>query len=111
MAMGSYNIGIFSGFPSLIVEGIAISPEFQGKGVFQRVTNEAYNGESIVCLRTQNPRMYKALQNYCNFVYPQTYLETPEAIKAVRQDFASYLKCELNENGVIKGYYGGLFYG
>lgn len=111
LAMGSYHREVFSGIPSLIVEGIAVAPKFQGRRLFERITDEAREGEQIVCLRTQNPRMYRALQIYCNSVYPGKQGDMPDAIRAIRDAFASYAKCELDEKGVVKGYYGGLFYG
>jgi hypothetical protein len=111
VAMASYNKKIFSGFPSLIVEGIAIKEAFQGKGIFKEITENAKNSETVICLRTQNPRMYRALEKFCFSIYPNNKKETPKAVKSIRDEFASYLGCGTNEEGVIKDYYGGLFYG
>lgn len=110
ISMASYNQRVLSGIPCLIVEGIAVKPEFQGMGVFKELTNRATNGEAIICLRTQNPRMYRALEKYCSYIYPKKE-EIPEAIKAIIKDFAHYLGCEATEKGIVKEYYGGLFYG
>ncbi len=110
LAMASYNSIVLSGIPSLIVEGIAIVPEAQGKGIFAKMTDEARNREYAVCLRTQNPRMYRALQKYCSRIYPNE-SRIPSAIVEIRSALAGYMKCQINRIGVLKGYYGGLFYG
>jgi len=61
-------------------------------------------------LRTQNPRMYKALEKYCISTYPTTE-KPPEEIRAIQKEYASYLDCKADERGVVKGCYGELFYG
>jgi hypothetical protein len=109
-AMVSYNRRILSGFPSLIVEGIAVNPRIQGKGFFRSVTDIARNEEAVICLRTQNPRMYRALESYCSYIYPGD-SQTPRAIREVVEDLARYLNCQIDERGIVRGYYGGLFYG
>ncbi|MEK6757694.1 MAG: hypothetical protein AABX88_01060 [Nanoarchaeota archaeon] len=109
-AMASYNQKIFSGISSLVVEGVAIAPEFQGKGIFKELTDRVLGEEKLICLRTQNPLMYKALENYCVNVFPRE-TKIPRIISEVSKDFANYLGCEINVEGVVKGYYGGLFYG
>ncbi len=109
-AMASYNRKYFAGFPCLIVEGICLNPSIQGKGIFKQITDNAINGETAICLRTQNPRMYRALANYCSTTFPG--LKTlPEQVRALQKEFAAYLNCSVDFNGVVKGYYGGLFYG
>ena len=114
--MGSFNRGCFcdrlhiGGVPSLIVEGIAITPEFQGKGIFGDIANEALGSDEYLCLRTQNPFMYKALSDFCYEIYPNG-RDIPKHIMAMREEFAKSLGCDIDKNGVIKGYYGGLFYG
>jgi len=110
VAMASYNVRKFADIESLVVEGIAVAPEMQGKGVFKTITDYALNGERVVCLRTQNPRMYRALEKYCAETYPGE-KDRPVITKAITLDFAKYLKCNIDGNGVVKGYYGGLFYG
>jgi hypothetical protein len=108
--MASYNRRILSGIPSLIVEGIAISPSMQGKSLFKRMTEFARGGEAVICLRTQNPRMYRALEKYCSFIYPNG-KEIPLAIRVLRDEFALCSGCKADEKGIVRGYYGGLFYG
>ena len=110
LAMASYNSVVLSGIPSLIVEGIAIEPETQGKGIFAKMTDVARDREYAVCLRTQNPRMYRALQKYCSLIYPNE-REIPSAITEIRTALAESMGCKINERGVVGGYYGGLFYG
>lgn len=111
VGMASYNTIELSGFPSLIVEGVAFSSKFQRKGLFKQVTSHALNGESIICLRTQNPRMYRALEKICQNVFPRGVEVVPNAIDEIRNDLANYFGSECNKQGVQKGYYGGLFYG
>lgn len=110
LAMASYSSVFLSGISSLIVEGIAIDPLVQGKGIFSKMTDFARNEEYAVCLRTQNPRMYRALQKYCSVIYPDK-KEMPSAIREIRKELAECMKCKINERGVVGGYYGGLFYG
>lgn len=109
LAFAGYNQLNLSGIPCLVAEGIAVHPSFQGRDLFRKLTDCAANGESVICLRTQNPRMYRALEKYCSVVYSGEHI--PEAICAIRKDLASHLGCTLDEKGVVKGYYGGLFYG
>ena len=109
-AMASYSRATLSGFDSLIVEGIVMLPEIQGKGLFKEITKHVADSEAVIGLRTQTPMMYGALLSYCHDVYPNCD-KMPAAIKAVRDDFAKHLGCEIDDRGVIRGHYGGLFYG
>jgi len=108
--MGSFNTRFFKNNRSTIVEGIAILPEFQGKGIFRSMIGQVRCGNEYLCLRTQNPRMYRALSNFCENIYPNG-RDTPEHIITIREEFAKSLNCNIDGNGVVKGYYGGLFYG
>ena len=109
-AMASYNRKTLGEKLALILEGICMDPCIQGKGIFKKLTDCAIKDEGIICLRTQNPRMYRALEKYCNSIYPGE-RESPVHVKAAIMDFAKYLGCNIDGNGVVKGYYGGLFYG
>jgi len=109
-AMASYNRTTLSGLPSLIVEGIAVDTKMQGKGFFKNVTDIARKNEEIICLRTQNPRMYRALEKYCSQIYPCA-REMPKKIEIILEDLTKYMNCQIDKNGLVKGYYGGLFYG
>ena len=115
VAMSSYNHKEFGGVPSLVVEGIAVAPEMQGKGVFKAMTEKAREGsyENFICLRTQNPHMYRALEKYCYSIFPGKNLDDRinKDLKELQQEFAKYLDCAMNEKGIAEGYYGGLFYG
>lgn len=108
--MSSYNRRNFSGFPSLISEGITVDPTFQGKNIFGTITDVARDNESVICLRTQNPNMYRALENYCSVIYPGKNKE-PQAVEAVRNSLEEHLSCQTDEKGVVKGFYGGTLYG
>jgi hypothetical protein len=110
VAMASYNAKIISGFPSIIVEGIAVDPKFQGRGVFRELTSLENTTEAVILLRTQSPRMYAALANYCSFVHP-TIGQMPEAVRGLQKGFAAYLNCNADQRGIVRGHYGGLLYG
>lgn len=114
VAMASYNSLEFERMTDcscLIVEGIAVIPEMQGKRVFRTITDNVVNENyHYLCLRTQNPRMYRALQNFCLATSPSGN-RIPKELSKVMRNLASYLKCQIDKNGVIKGYYGRLFYG
>jgi hypothetical protein len=110
VAMGSYNSLLLSGIPSLIVEGITIDQLFQGKDIFRDMTNCARNCEQVIGLRTQSPRMYRALEKYCSEIYPGS-RDTPKAICAIRDALAEHMSCKIDEQGIVRKYYGGLFYG
>ena len=112
LAMASYSHEVFAEIPTLVVEGISVSQKMQGKGIFREITDLAiYEDEALIALRTQNPFMLKALKNYCPETYPDKVKKTPKLILEVRNAFAEYLNCKINEKGVVKEYYGGLFYG
>ena len=74
------------------------------------MTELARDDEAVICLRTQNPRMYRALEKYCSFVYPNG-KEIPKAVRAIRDEFALCIGSNADEKGIVRGYYGGLFYG
>jgi hypothetical protein len=69
------------------------------------------NGEKIVCLRTQNPHMYWALEKKCRIVYPNLETETPEAVRIIRREYGDFLNCGPDEFGVVRGVYGRSLYG
>ena len=110
IGMAAYNTCLLSGIPSLVVEGVAIDSSAQSRGIFREVTDLVCSGKSVVCLRTQNPNMYRALQNYCYQVYPGAN-GMPLIVKSVRDDLSARLKCAVEDKGIVRGYYGGLFYG
>lgn len=110
VGMAAYNVCSLVGIPSLIVEGIAMDPLIQARGIFREVTDLVSSGKEIICLRTQNPNMYRALQNYCYQVYPGEN-GMPLIVKTVRDDLAARLGCSIDDKGIARGYYGGLFYG
>lgn len=110
IAMRSHNRVIFSGLPSLVLEGAAIDPEYHGRGVYQILLSEIDKRGRIMFLRTQNPRVYAAFSRFCDTVYPNE-RETPEAIAALLKAFSEYLRCKTDENFVVKGQYGHMLYG
>ncbi|MAG40158.1 hypothetical protein CMI41_04285 [Candidatus Pacearchaeota archaeon] len=110
--MGSYTTRVLeNGLRYLVVDGVVFAPELQRKGLFSKITNAALTGsEGFVCLRTQNPRMFRALENLCSITVGAR--ENLRGIfEKVREDLVDYFGCETDPLGVIKGYYGGLFYG
>ncbi|KHO50016.1 MAG: hypothetical protein QT01_C0001G0130 [archaeon GW2011_AR6] len=110
VAMRGYSRRVLSGLQSLILEGAAILPEMQGNGVYGKMLEQAHEGESVLCLRTQNPRLYAAFEKFCDKVYPGFH-DTPRAVREIQKAFAEYLGCDADENGIVREYYGGLFYG
>ena len=110
VAMRSHNRKVLSGIPSLVLEGAAIDPSLHGNGIYGRLLAEIHRGESAICLRTQNPRVYAGLERYCTAVYPGED-EMPSAIREIQKALASDFGCEMDENGVVRGHYGHLFYG
>lgn len=108
--MSSYNKRNLSGFPSLIEEGIVVDPSFQGRSIFGTLTDVARTNEAVICLRTQNPNMYRALEKYCSETYPGK-IKEPTAVQAVRSSLEEHLSCKADEKGVVKGFYGGTLYG
>lgn len=109
-AMASYNSQIICGFNSLVVEGVAVAPEFQGKGVFQEITKQALGSADLVFLRTQSPRMYRALEKITERIYPNPE-GLGEGLNTFLREFAKYLNCKMDERGVVRSYYGRLLYG
>lgn len=109
-AMASYSRKRFAQADSLVVEGISVAPEMQGRGIFKILTDHARNGENLLCLRTQNPMMYRALEKYCYTLYPGQD-EDSNSLKAAILDFAKYLNCRIDGNGVVKACYGRLLSG
>ncbi len=110
IGMASYNRTRLSTSPALIVEGISLAQEVQGYGMFSEITDRAINGESIICLRTQSPRMYRALEKYCSDIFPGA-KQMSETIRDIRDDLATHLECQCDKDGIVNGFYGGLFYG
>ena len=110
VAMMSCNVRKFLGHPTLILEGVAMDSRIQGQGIFGRMAREALDGQKYVCLRTQNPRMYRAFEKLCSKVYPNEEGITERA-RGIQESFAEYAGNEIDGLGVVKGHYGGLFYG
>ena len=54
--------------------------------------------------------MYRALEKICEVVYPGPRNFSGNFNHFLRE-FADYLHCDMDEKGVVRGYYGGLFYG
>lgn len=109
-SMASYNRRVFSGKTALIVEGVVVSPRIQGKGVFGNITEKVKDSEDFICLRTQNPRMYRALEKICDKTYPNLISQRFPS-ETLRSDLANHFDCEVGHNGVARGFYGSLFYG
>jgi len=109
-AMRSHNRKTISGIPCLFLEGAVIDPSLHGHGIYGRILSEINEREAVICLKTQNPRVYAAIEGYCSAVYPGMQ-ETPGAIREIKKAIAADLKCAADENGVIQGYYGRLLYG
>jgi len=108
--MAGYNRTTLAGAPALVLEGITVDPSIQGNGTFRQITDVADNGEKLICLRTQSPHMYRALEDFCQTVYPN-HNPTPTEYQAILQELAIRMNCTADENGIVRGHYGELFYG
>jgi hypothetical protein len=109
VGMAAYTPCDLAGIKSLIVDGIAIDPSFQAKGVFAELTDLVSEDTEAVCLRTQNPHMYRALERYCSSVHPGE--SSSDKLRTIHGNLVEKLECKVDENGIVKGYFGGLFYG
>lgn len=111
IGMASYTSQMLGGKNALIIDGVAMHQKAQGRGIFLDIAREMYDpSHEYVCLRTQSPRMYKALDLGDIDVYPNKD-GFPERLDPVREDFMKYLNCDIDENGVVKDFYGGPLYG
>lgn len=108
--IGSYNKTTLSGTPVLIVKGVAIHPSFQGGGIFRAMTDAVNIKRAVMGLKTQNPCMYGAFENYCETIYPGA-CEAPKVIESIRDSMAKYMGYNSEGSWIIKGGYGSQLYG
>ncbi len=108
--MCSYSPKILNGTRVLFVDGIAINPNAQGRGVFGEVTLIAKEDEKFVALKTQNPRMYRALEKFSHKIFPNDSLIFPERISTVMKDLADNLHLKVDSLMVARGFYGTSLY-
>lgn len=113
LAMGAFTHKKISETLMLYVEGIAIHPSLQGKGIFREKTTQALEGEKVLALRTQNPRMHRALEKFCDYICPNKNCNTlycrTELLK-LKKDLASELDMKIDGLGVARGFYGKSLY-
>lgn len=110
IGMFSYTPKSLEGINLLFIDGIAIDPDCQGRGIFQEVTKVAYEGEKILGLKTQNPRMYRALEKFCDVTYPNASLDFPGDIETLMNGLARELGIIVDEKKVARGAYGRSLY-
>lgn len=106
VGMASYNKIQIESENVLVVEGISLKPTFQSKGIFKKITDLAIEDETLIALRTQSPRMYAALYDYCNGA-----ISPSENFNGQLEKIAKHFGNEINREGVTRGYYGRFFYG
>jgi hypothetical protein len=95
----------------LFVDGIAIDPTKQGRGIFKEVTDNIREHEEFIALKTQNPRMYRALEKFCDMTYPNNALVFPDKINSLMETLAKNLDLNIDEKKVARGAYGRSLYG
>jgi len=104
--MASYsNINI--GENILFAEGAAFKKEVQGKGLFKQITKLILNDERFIGLKTQNPRMYKALESMCSNISPRF---GKDSLYYKKMRFGRSLNILTDEYGVSRGFYGTSLY-
>ncbi len=108
--MCSYTPKMIGGESILYIDGIAIDPRMQGQGIFRNATLSALEDEKFLGLKTQNPRMYRALQKFCDRIYPNESLCIPEDINKRMEELAKTLAVKTDEKKVIRGIYGRSLY-
>lgn len=110
LAMASYSHMHFGSLPVLVAEGAAVAPEVQKRGIFGKITKFAFRYEHFILGRTQNPHVYRAFQDFCFDVYPNS-RGTPKTIIDIREDYAlNHLSCKIDKLGVVRGVYGRSLY-
>lgn len=94
----------------LYVDGIALSPDIQGKGIFNIMTSICLKDKPtihLVGLRTQNPNMYQALKNYTDEISPHS---KDDGLNIAKRLLAKEMDVDINKQGVIKNCYGKSLY-
>lgn len=110
LGMCSYTPKKIAGRDLLFVDGIAIDPKRQAQGIFGEVTQIASEQEEFLALKTQNPRMYRALEKFCGVTYPNESLVFPEDILPLMKNLAQDLKLNVDKSMVARGFYGTSLY-
>jgi len=113
IAMGSFTPMSVLDQSILYIEGVAIHPLVQAGELFQEFTSLALDGQKLVALRTQNPRMYRAFQKICTHVCPSPeckklcLLENSQqaGLLHVKRGLAGKLGMEIDDRGVARRFY------
>ena len=92
------------------VDGIAINPKKQGKGIFKNVTHKVREDENFVALRTQNPCMHRALEKLCGNIYPNIEGNMPEEIESLMKSLSNNLMMPVDNQMVARKFYGKSLY-
>ena|SRR3989338_3519117 len=119
-AMAGYSQHLILGSHLLFVDGVAIHPDFQGAGLFRELTNMALENEEFIGLRTQNPRMYRAIEKIsqggicpsasCQHLREGTEKEL-KRLCAIKNALCAKVGFSVDFQGVIRGCYGRSLYG
>ena len=95
----------------------------QGHDVFRNLTNQVKRGEEkFLGLKTQNPRMHRALEKICSTICPSLDCEIicsskngedckiSNKLYNIRNNFAKEINANIDELGVVRGAYGKSLY-
>ena len=94
----------------LYIDGVAVHPQFQARGIFSKATLEALDGQKIIGLRTQNPQMHRALEKFCHTICPSRKVDYSLQLIKFRDALADFLGMEIDSRGVSRGFYGKSLY-
>ena len=107
-SFNSINLGEHS---MLFVEGMAVHPSFQGKEIFSSITSKIWKGEKFIGLKTQSPRMYRALEKFCQGdLCPAQELACVPQLFHVKEMLSESLGIEIDSFGVARNLYGKSLY-
>jgi hypothetical protein len=108
--MCSYSTKNIDNYQILFVEGIAIDPKKQGCGLFEKATNIAITNEEYIGLKTQSPRMYRALEKFCDEIYPNKKMDFSQEADYLISKLSENMNLDVDEKKVARGIYGAALY-
>ncbi|RLG17050.1 hypothetical protein DRN62_02320 [Nanoarchaeota archaeon] len=107
MGFTSYELRDIDGIRVGFLRGTVIRRAFQGRGLFKHLCQRLIRvfeeeGIRFVATRTQNPRVYRALQRLLPELYPTTRGEVPESVF----ELAKKIRKDVTRELIIPGLYG-----
>lgn len=94
----------------LFIDGIAINPCTQGKGLFKKITDKVINGHKYIGLKTQSPRMHQALSSYVDEIFPNFSMQKNSKLDKIISELGQKLNLNIDNDSVIRGNYGQSLY-